>query len=203
MSASAISSSKTPAVDPAGGGGLVCVGAIVGVHGVRGQLKIKSFTADPAAIVGYGPLYDASGCKRFVLHLVSATKDGWLAKLEGVTDRTAAETLRGVRLYIPRAALPPVEDEDEFYHTDLIGLTAQALDGQSLGTVAALHVFGGGDVVEVRRMDGSTLLVPFTRAAVPVVDIPGRRLVIDPPVEVAGDEPPAGAPPAEAQDEES
>jgi len=161
----------------------VCVGEIVGVHGVRGLVKLRSFTEDPGAVTAYGPVSDEGG-RRLVVHLQSAAKDGWLARVEGIADRTAAEALRGTKLYVDRAVLPE-PDEGEFYHTDLIGLRAERADGGgAMGTVTAVHDFGAGTLLELRAADGVTVTVPFTLAAVPVVDIAGGRLVVDPPVEV-------------------
>ena len=162
--------------------GRVCMGVIGAPHGVRGAVRIKSFTDEPEAIAGYGALEDESGARRFTLHVVGAAKgDGMvIATLSGVVDRNRAEALRGLRLYAPRAALPATA-EDEFYHADLVGLAAELEDGMPLGKVVAVHDFGAGDMIEIAREAGQPVLVPFTRAAVPVIDLPGRRLVIDPP----------------------
>lgn len=160
----------------------VCLGVVGAPHGVRGAVRIKSFTAEPAAIAGYGALEDEAGEKRFTLRIVGTAKgDGMvIAMLSGVADRDRAETLRGLRLYAPRAALPAT-GEDEFYHADLVGLIAMLEDGTKLGTVSAVHDFGAGDMLEIERDAGQPVLMPFTRAAVPLVDITGRRLVVDPP----------------------
>jgi 16S rRNA processing protein RimM len=157
----------------------VCVGQIVGVQGVRGLVKLKSFTEDPAAIEGYNPLMDPTGTRSFTVELQSAMKDYWLARVQGVADRTAAEALRGVLLHVDRDRLPPPEDEEEFYHADLIGLSVEKPDGSGIGTVIALHNFGGGDMLEVRLPDRRTVMVPFTKALVPVVDVAGGRIVAD------------------------
>jgi 16S rRNA processing protein RimM len=159
----------------------VCVGQIVGVHGVRGLVKLKSFTEDPAAIAGYNPLMDPTGTRSFTVELQSAMKDYWLARVQGVSDRTAAEALRGVLLHVDRDRLPPPEDEEEFYHADLIGLSVVRPDGSNIGTVIALHNFGGGDMLEVNLSDRRTVMVPFTKALVPVVDVARGRIVADPP----------------------
>ena len=166
----------------------VCVGEIVGAHGIRGLVRLRSYTEDPAAVAGYGPLDDEAGRRRFLVRLQSPVKDGWIARLDGVADRTVAESLRGTRLYVDRAVLPEPE-EDEFYHADLIGLRAErvgegGLGPQVLGTVLALHDFGGGPMLEVRLPEGRTIAVPFTKAAVPVVDLAGGRVVVDPPMEL-------------------
>ena len=164
----------------------VCVGMITAAHGVRGLVRLKPFTEDPAAVTGYGPVTDARGVRIFRLDLLSAHKGQWIARVEGVTDRDQAEALRGTRLYVDRAALPPPE-EDEFYYLDLIGLTAVSVDGATLGRVRGVFDFGAGDVVEIALGDGGALVVPFTRQAVPSVDIEGGRIIVDPPVVVAPD----------------
>jgi 16S rRNA processing protein RimM len=160
----------------------VCMGVVGAPHGVRGAVRIKSFTDEPKAIANYGALEDESGGKRVTLRVIGTVKgDGMvIAALSGVVDRDQAEALRGLRLYAPRAALPPTA-EDEFYHADLVGLAAVLEDGERLGDVVAVHDFGAGDVLEIARDKGQPVLVPFTRAAVPVVDLAGRRVVIDPP----------------------
>ena len=158
------------------------MGIVGAPHGVRGSVRVKSFTDAPEAIANYGALEDESGGRRFTLRVVGAAKgDGMvIAELSGVADRDQAEALRGLRLYAPRAVLPATA-EDEFYHADLVGLAAVLDDGARLGTVIAVHDFGAGDVIEIARAAGQPVLVPFTKAAVPVVDIAGGRIVIDPP----------------------
>jgi 16S rRNA processing protein RimM len=158
----------------------VCVGIITGAHGVRGALRIKSFTAEPEDVAKYGPLEDESGERRFELRLVGIAKGVLIARLPGVEDRDRAEALRGLRLYLPRTALPP-PPEDEYYHADLIGLEAALADGTPVGRVRAVHDFGAGDTLEIDRSQGPPVMVPFTRAVVPVVDIDGGRLVLAPP----------------------
>lgn len=158
----------------------VCVGVVTGAHGVRGAVRLKSFTAEPGDITRYGPLEDESGARCFRLRLTGSAKGVVIAKLAGIDDRDAAEALRGLRLYLPRAALPP-PGEDEYYHADLIGLEATLTDGTPLGPVRAVHDFGAGDTLEIAREAGPPLVVPFTRAVVPVVDIAAGRLVVDPP----------------------
>jgi 16S rRNA processing protein RimM len=158
----------------------VCLGVVAGAHGVRGAVRIKSFTADPADVAAYGPIEDESGERRFELRLIGSAKGVVIAKLAGVEDRDRAEALRGLRLYLPRAALPPPGDE-EYYHADLIGLDAALADGTPIGRVRAVHDFGAGDTLEIDRTEGPPVLVPFTRAIVPVVDLGAGRLVLDPP----------------------
>lgn len=171
----------------------ICLGAIAGAHGVRGLVKVKCFTAVPENIAAYGPLADEGGTRRFRLRVVRKVKDGVLAAIEGIADRNAAEALRGTRLYIERAALPAPAD-DEFYQVDLIGLRAERSDGGMFGSVVALHDFGAGDLLEIRPADGgATVMLPFTREVVPLVDLAGGRIVVVPPAEtVAAPEPEEG-----------
>jgi 16S rRNA processing protein RimM len=158
----------------------ICVGVIGAPRGVKGEVRVKSFTAEPEAVAGYGPLTDESGRREFRLRLLDRQGDMLVARIEGVGDRDAAEALKGVRLYVARSALPP-PGADEFYEADLIGLTVQGIDGTALGTVRSVENFGAGPLLEIVLGDGRPVLVPFTLAVVPVVDIAGRRVVIDPP----------------------
>ena len=151
-------------------------------HGVRGLVKLRSFTADPAAIASYGPFTDRSGERRFAITFLA---DG-LARVEGVADREAAARLTGTGLYVDRAALPPPE-EDEFYLADLVGLRAETAAGEPLGRVRAVEEHGAGAFLV---LDGPPeRLVPFTRACVPVVDTAAGRVVVDPPEETAAPPP--------------
>lgn len=156
------------------------MGVITGAHGVRGLVRVKSFTAQPADLAAYGPLEDAIGERRFALELAGAVKGVLLARVEGVADRNAAERLKGTRLYLSRAALP-APGEEEYYHADLIGLRVVLKDGSSFGAVKAVNDFGAGDSLEIERPDGALVLVPFTSTTVPLVDLAGGRLVLDPP----------------------
>lgn len=158
----------------------VCVGVVAGAHGVRGAIRVKSFTAEPKDVAAYGPLEDEPGERQFRLRLLGSGKGVLIAKLAGIDDRDQAEALRGLRLYLPRTALPPPGD-DEYYHADLIGLEAMLADGTAIGRVRAVHDFGAGDTLEIDRPQGPPLMVPFTRAVVPVVDLDAGRLVLDPP----------------------
>lgn len=161
----------------------VCLGVIVAPHGVRGAVKIKTFTERPENIAAYGPLSDEKGRRQFTLRHFRVQGEVIVALLEGIADRDAAEGLKGLRLYVPRAALPAPE-EDEFYLADLVGLPAETAGGQRVGTVLAVHDFGAGDVLELRQPIGGTIFLQFTRDVVPVVDLKGGRLVVDPPAEV-------------------
>ena len=158
----------------------VCVAAVAGAHGVRGDVRLKSFTADPAAVGAYSPVTDEAG-RSYELTLGAPIKGGFAARLSGVTTREAADALRGARLYVPRDRLPALPD-DEFYHADLIGLEVVDTGGAALGTVRAILDHGAGDLLEVARPGGSrTILLPFTRATVPTVDLAAGRIVADPP----------------------
>ncbi|HEY4472642.1 MAG TPA: ribosome maturation factor RimM [Stellaceae bacterium] len=158
----------------------VCVGAVAGAHGVRGAVKIKSFTGTPEDIAKYGALEDVSGERQFTLRLTGAGKGVLIGHLSGIADRNQAEAARGLRLYLQRSALPPT-DEDEYYHADLIGLEAVLSDGTAIGRVRAVHDFGAGDTLEIARNEAPPLMLQFTRAVVPSVDLAAGRLVIDPP----------------------
>jgi 16S rRNA processing protein RimM len=164
----------------AGDSARICLGIITGAHGIKGWVRVKSFTADPEAIADYGPLADESGARRFELELVGAQKGVLLARIKGVEDRNAAERLKGLRLYMRRADLPPPED-DEFYEADLIGLAATREDGSAFGTIRAVNDFGAGASLEIEDPSGKIVVVPFTNAAVPVVDIANKRVVVAPP----------------------
>lgn len=171
----------------AGAADLVLVGVVVGAHGIRGDVKVKSFTGEPEGVAAYGPVRTESGQKTFALKVKGQSKGTVICAIKGVADRNAAEALKGTRLYLPRTALPPQElEEDEYYHADLVGLTAEMADGSGpLGMVAAVYDFGAGDVLEIAPVSGGVsrkpVMVPFTKAVVPVVDVAGRRLVVDPP----------------------
>lgn len=156
----------------------VLVGEIGRPHGVRGLVRLRAFTEDPAAIAAYSPLTDESGTRRFAITL----KGGDIAAVEGVADRDAAQRLTGTKLYVERDRLPPPEDE-EFYLTDLIGLAAVTEDGESLGTVRAVEDHGAGPFLIVDGQ-GREHLLPFTKAVVPVVDIAGGRVTVVPPGEI-------------------
>ncbi len=159
----------------------ILLGVIGRAHGVRGLVRVTSHTADPADLTSYGPLTDTKG-RRFLLRWrgegiaeVSELVDGGAVK---VADRTVAEGLTNTRLFVDRAQLPPVEDEDEFYLSDLIGLPAFSPDGVKLGRVAIVHDYGAGVSLEIERLAGPVLIVPFTKACVPEVDIASGRVTI-------------------------
>jgi len=193
----------------------ILVARIGAPHGVRGEVRLFPFTQDPAALLDYAPLTDAEGRRSFTIAALRPGKDHFVARLKGIDDRTAAEALTNLDLYVPRDALPPPEDEETFYHADLIGLAVMDAAGERIGTVVALHDFGAGDILEYaparafssevdttsreenatrqnsrafsrsnefgkRSSAAKTAMVPFSREAVPVVDIAGGRVVIAP-----------------------
>jgi 16S rRNA processing protein RimM len=161
---------------------MILLGAIAGVHGVRGEVKVKSFTADPLAIATYGPLYDDDG-RKFELKLSQkAAKDTIvIAKIDGIVDRNAAEALKGKRLYAPREALPAIEDESEFYAHDLIGLKVEDRNGKNLGKVVDLADYGAGDIIAIAGGPDGDFELPFADRFVPVVDLAAEKIVVDLP----------------------
>ena len=164
----------------------ICVAQIGGAHGLRGDVKLKSFTADPMAVKNYGPLTTEDGSASFEIEALRAAKGHLVARFRGVGDRNAAERLANLRLFVPRDRLPP-PSADEFYLADLIGLCAVTADGTEIGTVAAIHDFGAGDILELRpQAGGTTIMVPFTAAFVPSVDIAGGRIVVAPAEDAPG-----------------
>ena len=157
--------------------------AVIGApHGVRGEVRVKSFVADPMSLKGYGTLLAEDG-RGFQIERLRPAKDVVVVKFRGVDDRDAAAKLTGLTLGVERSALPAAE-EDEFYHADLIGLEALDGAGASLGTVIAVQNFGAGDILEIAPPKGPSLLVPFTKESVPAIDIAAGRLVVVPPIEV-------------------
>ena len=160
------------------------MGRIGAAHGIKGEVRIQSYTEDPLALASYGPL--ATNKPGLMVNILSArtTTNVLVARLEGVADRNAAEQLNGVELYVDRALLPPPDDEDDFYHADLIGLRARLADGSEIGEVMAVPNFGAGDLLEIRDpRSGDTYLFPFSKAVVPEVHLAEGYLLIDPPTE--------------------
>jgi len=165
--------------------GRILLGVVAAPHGVRGLVRIRSFTEDPMAIATYGPLSDETGRKMYRVEALSAVKGAVLARIEGVADRTAAEALRGLRLYVERNALPATA-EREWYEADLIGLSAVGRDGRDWGKVLAFHDFGAGLTMEISGGEASrsSLMLPFTDEAVPEIDVDGGKVLVDPPAGV-------------------
>ena len=168
---------------------LICVARIGAAHGVRGAVKLWTFTEDPFAVKRYGPLLSKDGKRQFELAQAREAKDHLVATFKGVTTRDEAERLNGIELYVAREKLPATDD-DEYYHADLIGLAAVTTDGAALGRVLAIHNFGAGDIIEIAPPNGGpTRLLPFTNAVVPTVDLAAGKVVIEPPNEIEGDTP--------------
>ena len=160
---------------------LICVGAISGAYGVRGEVRVKSFCAVPEDVAGYGPLTSEDGTRRFELRIIRPVKNGFSVRLSGVKTKEEADALKGMRLYADRTVLPDLPD-DEFYHADLIGLDVLDTGGTVLGKIRAVHDHGAGDLLEVFGPGlKSTVLLPFTRDAVPTVDLSTGRVIADPP----------------------
>jgi 16S rRNA processing protein RimM len=166
----------------------ICVARIGAAHGVRGAVRLWTFTEDPLAVQRYGPLATKDGARQFEVTHAREAKGHLVATLKGVTTREDAERLNGVELYIAREKLP-VTDENEYYHADLIGLAAVSAADEPLGRVIAIHNFGAGDIIEIAPPHGATMLLPFTNAVVPSVDLAGGRVVIELPAEIDGDTP--------------
>jgi 16S rRNA processing protein RimM len=164
--------------------GRIRVARIGAAHGIRGEVKLWSFTEDPLAVTNYGPLETEDGARRFEIEAARPAKDFLVARIAGVSDRDAAEKLRNTDLFVPRDRLPPIEEADTFYHADLIGLAAVSEAGGTLGTVSAIHNFGAGDLIEIApAAGGEPLLLPFTEATVPTIDLKAGRIVVVPPIE--------------------
>ena len=159
----------------------VCVGAIAGAFGVKGEVRLKSFTSVPEDIARYAPLETEDGSMAFDIDLGRPIKNGLAVRLSGIATKEQADALKGVRLYVPRDRLPALPD-DEFYHADLIGLPVFDTGGTELGRVKAVHDHGAGDLLEIHGPGlKSTVLLPFTREAVPTVDLEAGRIIADPP----------------------
>jgi 16S rRNA processing protein RimM len=166
----------------------ICVARIGAAHGVRGAVKLWTFTEDPMAVMRYGPLATKDGARKFEVANAREAKGHLVATLKGVATREDAERLNGIELYIPRSKLPAT-DADEYYHADLIGLSAENAAGEPIGRVIAIHNFGAGDIIEIAPSYGATMLLPFTNAVVPTVDLANGRVVIELPPEIEGDTP--------------
>jgi len=160
------------------------MGEIGAAQGLKGEVRLRVYTQEPEGIAAYGPLEDETG-RAIEIETVRVTPKAVIARIKGVTTREAAEALTHTKLYLPRARLPASE-EDEWYHADLVGLAAVGADGAPIGTVAAVHNFGAGDIIEIKPASGeANMLVPFNSATVPEVDIAQGRIVLVPPEELA------------------
>ncbi len=161
----------------------ICIGAIAGAFGIVGEVRLKSFCSQPEDIASYGPVYTEDGTRQFRIILTRPVAGGYGARIAGVNTREEAEALRGTSLFIDREKLPSLPD-DEFYHTDLIGLDALDTGGEVLGKVMAVHNHGAGDIIEISSIrHKSALLLPFTKTIVPNVDLAAGRLIVDLPEE--------------------
>jgi 16S rRNA processing protein RimM len=159
------------------------VARIGAAHGIRGEVRLWPFTQDPMAVASYGELETEDGARRFVIESLRPAKDFLVARLAGVTGREAAAKLTNLELFVPRERLPDIADDDTYYHADLIGLTAVTAVGETIGTVTAIHNFGAGDIIEIMPTQGAPLMLTFTEAAVPEVDLAAKRIVVVPPPE--------------------
>jgi 16S rRNA processing protein RimM len=164
----------------------VLLGVVIGAQGLKGEVRVKTFTESPSRLAAYGPLHTKDG-RALVVASAKAGKDCALVVFKGVIDRDAAEALKGTELFIKRSALPDTEVE-EFYHADLVGLRAEDTEGRAIGTVKALHNFGAGDVIELVRDDGDEVFLPFTREVAREIDLKDGRIVIAAPEEVEAGE---------------
>jgi 16S rRNA processing protein RimM len=166
----------------------ICIARIGAAHGVHGAVKLWTFTEDPFAVKAYGPLVTKDGSRSFEVATAREAKDHLVATLKGVSSREDAERLNGIELYIARDKLPAT-DENEYYHADLIGLAAVTPLSEPIGRVIAIHNFGAGDIIEIAPPHGATMLLPFTNAVVPSVDLAAGHVVIELPQEIEGDGP--------------
>lgn len=159
----------------------ICVAQIGAAHGIRGEVRLRAFTEDPMAVRQYGPLETEDGARVFEVAALRPAKGHLVARLRGVDNRDAAECLTNIKLYVPRERLPAPEDDDTFYYADLVGLAAFRTDGAEFGRIVAVHDFGAGTLLEIQPKEGASVMLPFTKAAVPAVDVAGGRIVIEPP----------------------
>jgi 16S rRNA processing protein RimM len=167
----------------------VCIAKIGAPHGVRGEVRLWPYAQDPLALADYGPLESADGRQRFDIAALRPAKDHLVARFKGIDTRDAAEKLNGLELYVPRARLPATE-AGEYYHADLIGLTALSPQGETLGRIVAVHNYGAGDILEFTPADGrASMLLPFSDAVAPSVDVHGGTIVLDLPQDGPGDLP--------------
>ena len=158
------------------------LGVVIGAQGLKGEVKVKTFTETPEALAAYGPLHTKDGREIRVTYL-RETKDGAVVQLHGVNDRSSAEAMKGTELFVSRDALPET-DAEEFYHTDLVGLRAEDTEGRAIGTVRGVHNFGAGDVIEIMRENGDDVFLSFTREVAREIDIKGGRIVIAEPQDI-------------------
>lgn len=165
------------------GNRLILMGRIGAAHGIRGEVRVQSFTSEPLDLVRYSPFATNRPGLEISIETARGVTNMLVARLAGIDDRNAAERLNGVELYVERERLPAPDEEDDFYHADLIGLVVRLTDGTTIGEVGAVLNHGAGDIIEVRGPAGDSFLYPFTRAVVPEVHIADGYLVVDPPVD--------------------
>jgi 16S rRNA processing protein RimM len=164
----------------------VRVARIGAAHGVRGEVRLWPFTQDPMAVAQYGPLQTEDGARQFEIEALRPGKNFLVARIAGIDDRDAAEGLCNLELFVPRERLPAIEEPGTFYHADLIGLKAVTAEGAAIGTVSAVHNFGAGDIIEIApEGGGQTIMLPFTDATVPEIDLAAKQIVVVLPVEVS------------------
>ena len=162
-------------------GELICVGAIVGAFGIKGEVRLKSFTSIPETIADYAPLLTEKGEKKFDVVITGEIKNGLSVRMSGIVSKEDADKLKGTRLYVPRERLPELY-EDEYYHTDLIGLSVQNLEGDNIGKIKSVLNHGASDLLEVENSnEKNSILIPFTQKIVPKVDIKNSVVIVDPP----------------------
>lgn len=167
---------------------LVCVGAIMGAFGVKGEVRLKSFCANPEDIATYNPLSDETGATEYQIKLTRPVKGGFAARFKGIQYKDQADALRGVQLFAKRDALPNLPD-DEYYYSDLIGLDVLDTGGATLGKVTSVQDHGAGDILEINGAGlKNGVMLPFTKAGVPTVDLTAGRIIVDPPSGVLPDE---------------
>lgn len=161
---------------------LIHVGTISGAHGIKGEVKIRSFTSNPRAIADYQPLYDAKQTREYRIAIVGTSKDHLIARIEGIIDRNQAELLRQVELYAPRDRIPTPTDEDEILLEDLIGLTVKLTDGVVYGSITGFMNYGAGDILEITPTDSKKPeLYSFSYANFPEIFINNGYLIFQPP----------------------
>ena len=161
----------------------VCVGVVVGSHGLKGEIKVKSFMENPGDIGRFGPLTDKSGERKFKIELVVQNERGLIARFSGIEDRNASEAIKGMELYMLRDMFPKLE-EDEFYYSDLIGLSAENCDGETIGVVGTVNNYGAGEILEVNMNDGGVEIFHISKNVVPLIDLENKRVVINPPAKI-------------------
>ena len=162
----------------------VPVAQVAGAHGVHGRVKLRTFTDEPADVASFGPLSDADGARAYKVRVTGATRGGVIVEMSGVRTREEAEALKGLLLHADRDALPALDDAEDFYHADLVGLMAVTVEGRQLGTVRAIHNYGAGDILDVRPARGGGMMLPFTREVVPEIDLEAGELRVVLPDEI-------------------